>query len=236
MSYYFLPIYPNTCGLKQLITPIRYAIVSLLLALTMKYLLCVGNPIPELTTNHFLNLDHLDFLSFSTVKHQEERNYYLELNLVITLAWRVTLELSRYSFLTKSHSKLFASQTFANMKVTHYQVSKLLDGIAKQVETEGMLQKETNAEVMLIQAFMFTHITSALCLASKKKRIDPSVPSNFDEACEYPARRAGIQREFNACVKGGTCSYAKFEPFTWVLKMKHLDAKGKKFMERLIVA
>ncbi len=46
--------------------------------------------------------------------------------------------------------------------------------------------KKTNAETMLIQAFIATHITNALRLASKKKRIDPNVPYDFDEAYEYP--------------------------------------------------
>ncbi len=117
-------------------------------------------------------------------------------------------------------------------------VEALLDGIARQVEAEERLQTETNAEAMLIQSFMATNITNALYLASKKKRIDPNVPSNFDEACEYAGWRAAIDREFNACVKRGTWTYVKSEPnmkpvpFTWVFKMKPLDAEGKKFMEK----
>ncbi len=58
-------------------------------------------------------------------------------------------------------------------------VEALLDGIAKQVLAEERLQKVTNAKAMLTQAFMATHITSALCLASKKKLIDPNVPFNL---------------------------------------------------------
>ncbi len=117
-------------------------------------------------------------------------------------------------------------------------VEALLDGIAKQVEVEERLQKETNAEAMLIKSFVATHITKALCLASKKQRIDPNLPSNFDEACEYPGWRAAIDREFNDCVKRRTWSYVKLEPnmkpvpFTWVFKMKPLDAEGRKFMEK----
>ncbi len=35
---------------------------------------------------------------------------------------------------------------------------------------------------MLIQAFMATYIANDLCPVSKKKWIDPNVPSYFDEA------------------------------------------------------
>ncbi len=116
-------------------------------------------------------------------------------------------------------------------------VEAVLDGISKQVEVEERLRKETNAEAMIIQEFMTTHITNALCLAFKKKRIDPNVPSNFDEACEHPGWRAAIDWEFNACVKKETCTYVKLDPnmkpkpFTWVFKMKQLSAKRNKFME-----
>ncbi len=74
-------------------------------------------------------------------------------------------------------------------------VEALLNGIAKQIEVEQRLQKEINAEAMLIQAFMDTHITNALSLISKTNPIDPNLPSNFVKACEYSGWRAGIDRE-----------------------------------------
>ncbi len=64
---------------------------------------------------------------------------------------------------------------------------------------------------MPIQAFMATYITRALCLVSKKQRIDPKVPANFDEACEYSVCRASIDREFNVFVSRGTWTYVKLE-------------------------
>ena len=91
---------------------------------------------------------------------------------------------------------------------------------------------------MLMQAFMANPIKNAFCFAPKKKRIDPNVSSNFDEVCEYPGWSAAIDREFNACLKSGTWTYVKFEPdmkpvpFTWVFKMKPLDAERTKFMEK----
>ncbi len=65
-------------------------------------------------------------------------------------------------------------------------VGAVLDGIAKQVEVEEGLQKTTNADARLIQAFMSTHITNSLYLGSKKKSIDLNIPSYFHDACEYP--------------------------------------------------
>ncbi len=65
--------------------------------------------------------------------------------------------------------------TEAQLMVRRYEddplpgVEALLDGIAKQVEAEKILQKESNAEAMLIHAFIATHITNALSGLKEEK-------------------------------------------------------------------
>ncbi len=55
-------------------------------------------------------------------------------------------------------------------------VAALLNGFVKQIEVKERLQKENNAEAMLIQAFMANHMTNALCLASKKNELTSMYP------------------------------------------------------------
>ncbi len=52
VCYFSPPTYPSTYGLKQSIMLTGYAIVSLLLALTTIYPLCIWNLMLEVTTNH----------------------------------------------------------------------------------------------------------------------------------------------------------------------------------------
>ena len=74
--------------------------------------------------------------------------------------------------------------------------------------------------------------------ASKKQKIDPNVPRSFSESCKYKGWSDAIDREYNALVKQGTCSYVKRThsmksvAFTWVSKQKPLDAVGTKSIEK----
>jgi len=117
-------------------------------------------------------------------------------------------------------------------------VEVLLDGIAKQVEKDGQASKETQNETILYNTFISARSILPTCLVGKKKKFDPNVPRSFDNACQYPGWRKAIDREYNALINRGTWSYVKIEPgmnivpYTWVFKVKPLDAEGRKFMEK----
>ncbi len=81
-------------------------------------------------------------------------------------------------------------------------IEVMLDGIAKQVQREQQLSRESDAEAMLTQALLSA--ATRKCLSSRKKRIDPNLPVPFDEAFQYCGWSEAIDREYNALVRRGT--------------------------------
>ncbi len=71
--HYSLPNFLITCGLKRSTALTGYEIFFLLPVLAMKYQLEVRKTRQELSTNHFLNLVHQDFLVSTTVIPQKVR-------------------------------------------------------------------------------------------------------------------------------------------------------------------
>ena len=72
----------------------------------------------------------------------------------------------------------------------------------------------------------------------KKKKIDPRIPQSFSDACQHEGWCKAIDCEYNALVNRGTCTYIKpphgIKPvlYTWVFKLKPLDAVCQDFMEK----
>lgn len=63
----------------------------------------------------------------------------------------------------------------------------MLDGDAKELAERRNSEKEDNdAEAHLVNAFLNCYNILPKCLASKKKKVYPNVPSRFHEACQYP--------------------------------------------------
>lgn len=66
----------------------------------------------------------------------------------------------------------------------------------------------------------------------KEEEIRPKGPPSFHEACRFSEWRAAIDRKYDALVSRETWSYFKLQPgiksvpFTWVFKIKPLDAEG----------
>ena len=118
--------------------------------------------------------------------------------------------------------------------------SSLIDGIARQVEQEEHEENITSSESHLIQSFLAMSVDRPPTshLSRTKKRFDPNVPTSFAKACEYPGWCTAIDREYNSLVQRKTWRYVKYKPgmkpvpFTWVFKLKQLDAEGKKFLEK----
>lgn len=118
-------------------------------------------------------------------------------------------------------------------------LAALLNGIARQSEIEQREETEGAAEDGLVQEFMTALSpinTTPHCFA--KRAFDPNVPKAFSYAVKLKVWRAAIDREFNALVIRGTWTYTKRTPemhvlpYTWVFRLKLLDAAGTKFLEK----
>ncbi len=199
----------------------------------------IDNEIPIMHRKSNARIDHESLLEFRSPRFASI--YYSETSRGQKLLPRTQFgDLSRYSFSTQIHSRLFVTQTFASTKVTHYQVplpgvEAFLDGIAKQFEVEERLQKEAKAEAMLIQAFMATHISNGNPDFSFKKKFNHNLaPRCFDVVRRQEVKyRRGFElmhasvRDSNVYLKSQPLSKATFELLTkYSMKLGPLGEVG----------
>ncbi len=117
------------------------------------------------------------------------------------------------------------------------EIEVLLDGIARQLAYEQEDTRMRTQEAHLVNALLSLRHILLQCHSLKKKS-DPNLPITFEEVCQYSGWRSTIGRQSNSLPRRRTWSYVKLQPmmtpvpFTWVFKLKPLDAERKKFMER----
>ena len=114
-------------------------------------------------------------------------------------------------------------------------IKVLLDGLSRQSKLDAQEGEDGASEEGLIQAFIASKL-SPVCFAIKS--FDPGVPRSFSVAVRFPKWRASIDREYWAHRKrkNWICVPRTPEmavvPYTWVFKLKKLDAAATQFLEK----
>lgn len=108
-------------------------------------------------------------------------------------------------------------------------ITTLLDGLSRQSDLDNMENYDSPSDEAFLGAFQ----ASLTTFIAKGNLKDPRLPKSFNDAIQSPDWCAAIDREFNALRNRNTWKLIRRTPdmnvlpFTWVFRIKPLDATGK---------